>query len=188
MVLLPEPILVRSPASEVVEVGDVFIPTPPDEVFEAVSVGLYGPLRSVVFTLCKVEVYCSVRFMGFEVLGSSIVISANLCQPGKPSRSPNATLLFRRKSCSNRGGMDCRSGVNGMIRYSSSVAIMVNRSLSTMLSRITRLYDETMHAPLVFATPKTRGIRHKEHVQLPDIVPTITDILGVDSPLGAFGC
>lgn len=49
------------------------------------------------------------------------------------------------------------------------------------------LYDETMHVPLVITTTETRGTRHNELVQLPDIAPTITDILGVDSSLGAFG-
>lgn len=49
------------------------------------------------------------------------------------------------------------------------------------------LYDETFHVPLIVTTPETRGTRHDELVQLPDIAPTITDILGVDSTLGAFG-
>ena len=49
------------------------------------------------------------------------------------------------------------------------------------------LYDETMHVPLIITTPETRGTRHDELVQLPDIAPTITDILGVNSSLGAFG-
>ncbi|PSP90564.1 hypothetical protein BRC90_01245 [Halobacteriales archaeon QS_4_69_34] len=49
------------------------------------------------------------------------------------------------------------------------------------------LYDETMHVPLIVTTPETCGTRHDELVQLPDIAPTITDILGVDSSLGAFG-
>jgi arylsulfatase A-like enzyme len=49
------------------------------------------------------------------------------------------------------------------------------------------LYDETMHVPLVVTTPDTRARRHDELVQLPDIAPPITDILGVDSSPGAFG-
>ena len=49
------------------------------------------------------------------------------------------------------------------------------------------LYDETMHVPLIVKTSKTCGTKHDELVQLPDVAPTITELLGVDVSLGEFG-
>lgn len=49
------------------------------------------------------------------------------------------------------------------------------------------LYDETIHVPLIIKTPKAKKREYEQIVQLPDIAPTITDILGVDAKLGEFG-
>lgn len=49
------------------------------------------------------------------------------------------------------------------------------------------LYDETMHVPLIVKAPNTQGTRHENLVQLPDIAPTIADLLGIDASLGEFG-
>lgn len=120
--------------------------------------------------------------------GSSVVISANQRRSGKPSRSPKAALLFRRRPPFKSG----RDRLQERGQWNDTALIVCSDHGESfyehdIFADYHGLYVETREVPLVVTTPETRGTRHNDLVQLPDIAPTITHILGVDSSLGAFG-
>ena len=51
------------------------------------------------------------------------------------------------------------------------------------------LYDATLHVPLLFRLPRREfaGTRHSETVSLVDVLPTVTELLGIPPPEGVQG-